>query len=249
VAEPRLIEVASGERIYGTSPIDVRFLYREIFEWGSYRGLALPERPLVVDAGANVGLFTLFLKRQCPDARVLAFEPVPQLAEAARRNVAHFGLTDVTVHTIALGAAPASAVRLRHYPLRPSGSSLVLDDQTALQRISTGWLSPRVNDRLYRSREVTVDVVPLSRYLPDRRRVDLLKIDVVGVELDVLHGVTDAQWQRVDQVVVDVQEQDGRVGAVSRVLSGHGMTVTVGQSSAAAGDGVNFLVRGRRDRQ
>lgn len=242
----RLIDVATGVRIYGTSPTDVRFLYREIFEWGSYRDIDLPDRPLVIDAGANVGVFTLYVKHLRPDAEILAFEPVTELAAAVAQNLDHRGLDGVTVHNVALGAASVDSVRFRHYPLRPSGSSLFLEDQTRLKELSTGWLSPRLTERMYRGREINVSVAPLSEFLPADRQVDLLKVDVVGAELDLFAGIADAQWPLIDHVIVDAQDVDGRVAAVCDVLAAHGMTTSVRQNERAAGDGVNFLVHGHQ---
>lgn len=243
---PKLIDVTEDLRLYGTSAMDVRFLYKEIFECGSYRGLDLPEHPFIVDAGANVGVFSWFMKRQRPAAEILAFEPVPEVAQAARMNVEHLGLDKVTVHTVALGAASAEARTMRYYPLRPSGSSVSVADQVGLRERSAAWAPTRLNDRMYRGREIDVPVAPLSGFLPDDRRVDLLKIDVVGAELEVFAGLADRHWSAVDYVVVDAQNIDGRLQAVRAALEGRGFTVELRQNSAAAGDGLNFLVHGRR---
>ncbi|MGA8116444.1 MAG: FkbM family methyltransferase [Actinocatenispora sp.] len=242
----RLTEVGDGVSLYATSAPDARFLYREIFEWGSYRSARLPSDPLVVDAGANVGVFTLFVKRMRPDAEIVAFEPVEDLAAALRANVAHFGLSGVTVHTTGLGGEFRRAVPFRHYPLRPSGSSLFREDQDALKKLSARWMPSRLNERMYRGREITVDIAPLSSFLPPDRAVDLLKVDVVGAELDVFAGIDDDQWPRIRQVVVDVQDVAGRATRVREILEAHGMSTGVGRNDAAAEDGVNVLVHGQR---
>jgi FkbM family methyltransferase len=243
---PKLIDVAEDLRMYGTSAIDVRFLYKEIFECGSYRNVVLPEHPFIVDAGANVGVFTLFMKRLHPDAEILAFEPVPEVAEAARLNVEHFDLDRVTVHTVALGEADVAARTLRHYPLRPSGSSVSLTDQTGLKVRSADWAPTRLNERMYRGREIDVEVARLSAFLRDDQRIDLLKIDVVGAELDVFAGLDETHWPLVDYIIVDAQNVDGRLDEVRMVLETHGFTFELTQNSAAAGDGLNFLIHGRR---
>jgi FkbM family methyltransferase len=246
MAAPRLIEVVDGVKIYGTSPIDVRFLYKEIFERGSYRDVQLPARPFVIDAGANVGIFTLFVKRMRPDAVIQAFEPVAELAAAVRQNAVHFRLESVTVHEVALGASPVDSVRFRHYPLRPSGSSLLLEDQTELKELSTSWLSPRLNERMYRGREISVSVAPMSSFLSGDRCVDLLKVDVVGAELALFAGIADEQWPLIDQVIVDAQDVAGRLAAVRDLLRSRGMTTAVRQNPADSGGGINFVVHGRR---
>ena len=59
------------------------FIQREYdFDWGG-------ELERIVDAGANVGLATLYFKERFPRARIAAVEPHPGNAEAYRGNTAH----------------------------------------------------------------------------------------------------------------------------------------------------------------
>ena len=59
------------------------FIKREYdFDWGG-------ELERIVDAGANVGLATLYFKERFPRARIAAVEPHPGNAEAYRGNTAH----------------------------------------------------------------------------------------------------------------------------------------------------------------
>ena len=57
--------------------------------------------------------------------------------------------------------------------------------------------------------------------------VDLLKIDVEGAELEVMEGLDDADWRRVRQTVIEVQDLDGRLDAVRGILDAQGFEVTV----------------------
>jgi acyl carrier protein len=60
-------------------------------------------------------------------------------------------------------------------------------------------------------------------------RIDLLKIDVEKSELDVLKGVADSDWTKIDQIVVEVHDLNGRVARVSELLKSHGYWVAVEQ--------------------
>ena len=55
---------------------------------------------------------------------------------------------------------------------------------------------------------------------PDR--VDLLKIDAEGAELRVLRGVSAGDWPKIDQVVVEVHDLDGRLAEVRSLLQAAG---------------------------
>eukprot|EP00887_Chlorella_sp_A99_P007448 scaffold2.g7448.t1 len=100
---------------------------REVFQSRCYarHGLSLPPGAMVVDAGANVGLFTLFalLEWQPAAARVLAFEPVPLLAAALERNVQRHGLAD-RVMVVCCGLhAEEGSLPFTFYPRMPGNTT------------------------------------------------------------------------------------------------------------------------------
>lgn len=49
--------------------------------------IPLPENPLFIDLGANIGLSSLDIKKRFPDAKVIAYEPLPASCELIRLNV------------------------------------------------------------------------------------------------------------------------------------------------------------------
>ena len=64
------------------------------------------KRPLVIDAGANIGASSVYFALQYPAGRVVAIEPEKGNAELLRRNAE--GL-DIVVREAALGAEPGEA--------------------------------------------------------------------------------------------------------------------------------------------
>lgn len=64
------------------------------------------KRPLVVDAGANIGASSVYFALQYPSGRVVAIEPEKGNADLLRRNSE--GL-DIVVREAALGAEPGTA--------------------------------------------------------------------------------------------------------------------------------------------
>lgn len=77
---------------------------------------------------------------------------------------------------------------------------------------------------------VTCPQRTLSSILPELdppvEVIDLLKIDVEGAELSVLRGISDSDWERVRQVVLEVETKDLRE-AVCELLKSHGFDVQV----------------------
>lgn len=243
---PALISVDERLEVYATSSIDANFLYREIFAFDGYGDPELGTNPFVVDVGANIGMFLLRTKLRHPDAEILAFEPMPDLAECVRRNVAHHNLTDVTFHQVALGESTRRDVRFTYFPLLPSGSTRYPQRQEALKAVMAQSFPPRTLQRMYRGREIRVDVERISDLLGAPRPIQLLKIDTSGSELEVLSGLDAAHWDMVQRIILDVQDVEGRVSAVRDALADRGLNPDVRPAKMAAGDGLNFVIEGRR---
>jgi hypothetical protein len=58
----------------------------------------------------------------------------------------------------------------------------------------------------------------------------LLKVDAQSSELDVLLGIENQDWPKIQQVVVEVHNWDGRLEKISTLLKKHGLSkITVEQ--------------------
>lgn len=133
----------------------------------------------VVDVGANHGLFTIeALEFIRPGGRVHAFEPAPATRELFETNLKANGMeADVRTFSAAVGAAPGEA-RLRIHDEWSGLNTLAARDITWLGR------------ELKADRIVSVPIVTLDAHAAEQGldRIDFLKIDVEGFELDVLKG-------------------------------------------------------------
>lgn len=130
----------------------------------------------------------------------------------------------------------------------------------AVQQKVPAWLAkaPRWVVRLAvkwraRQRERAVDVMcrvrRLSDVLREERvdRVDLLKIDVEGAELDVLLGIDAEDWAKVRCAVLEVHDVDGRLAAVEGLLRARGLAgVRRSQEAVFEGTDVYTVVATRR---
>ena len=122
----------------------------------------------VVEAGANIGIYTLQLSRLVgPEGRVIAFEPDPHLFACLSGNIRRAEVRNVELHPCALGSAPGT--------------------------ISLAWDGVNSGDtHLTRQVKTGATQVQLAR-LDDvlaGRRIDFFKLDVQGWELEVLLGAT-----------------------------------------------------------
>jgi len=139
----------------------------------------------VVDVGANVGLYTLFMAGLVgPTGRVIAFEPDPELVEMLRENCAANRFTNVEIHNCALGAEPDRLV-LHRLTLNSGENHLGSMERGAFRR------------------PVEVVVATFDSLLPDVRP-DFVKVDVQGWELKVLKGMKQALTASRPRVFVEL---------------------------------------------
>ncbi len=125
-----------------------------------------------VDVGASVGLHTLALARAIgPAGKLHAFEAEPRLEPFLRRTLNANGLHFVDLRILAVGAEHGEAVF--HVARTIGHSSLYALGSAAEVR-----------------EEVKVQLRTLDELIPEGTKVDVIKIDVEGAELDVIKGAT-----------------------------------------------------------
>ncbi|MEP3036164.1 MAG: FkbM family methyltransferase, partial [Pseudoruegeria sp.] len=82
-------------------------------------------------------------------------------------------------------------------------------------------LGPLGLSHIYRKKEhIRCPLFSLSQIIADTgiSKIDFLKIDTEGAELDVLDGLTPQDWKMVKQVAIEVQDKDGRLKKIKRRL-------------------------------
>ncbi len=246
MAAPQLVGLDDGLQVFASSNIEARFLYQEIFRDGCYDPVDLREQPFVIDAGANIGLFALFVKLRCPGAEILAFEPSPETAAILRQNIGLHRLSGVTVREVALGSSAEQDAPFVYYPALPGNSTRYPELTGSAKTVLGRAFSPRVAERLFRGRQISVPVERLSAFLAAGRPVNLVKIDVEGAELDVLRGIDAAHWPLIRHAIVEVTDHGDQLAAVCDLLGRHGLETTVGHSPRADTDLPTHIVHADR---
>ena len=152
--------------------------------------------PVVIDGGANIGMFSLATLRDHPDARITAFEPDPRIAAMLKENLANNNAAQVAIVIAALGPADGE---MSFAPDGQAGGALV------------AGVAP-----------MRVRAVTLSQYLTDE--VDFLKLNIEGAELDVLREAAASNClRRVRAMVIEYHGWPGgeqRLGPLLDLLNG-----------------------------
>jgi FkbM family methyltransferase len=132
------------------------------------------EGDVFFDLGANFGFYSCYVLPLCgKSGEVHAFEANPSLIPHLRRSIElNRGYGNINLNALAVGS--------------DSGVSLPL---YGTDRIGCSSLYP--HEWLDRDSTVQVPVVTIDEYVLEKRirRIDVMKIDIEGAELDALHGM------------------------------------------------------------
>jgi FkbM family methyltransferase len=246
---------ALAGRLSHPDPTQLFFQVSEIAGDLTYlqHGVTVDEGDVVLDVGANFGVAAVFFATQCGAGLVHSFEPVRPNFEILRANVA--GLPACVAHEQGLSRA-AGRVPITYYPGAAAMSGLYADPDRDRSTVRTalcnlGASGEEAEQRLegrYEPQTLSCELVTLSSVLRTERldHVDLLKIDVERAELDVLAGIDEPDWARIEQVVMEVHDDHGRLAVVAEALGARGFQVTPGQDPAMHGTSVRMLYATRR---
>ena len=155
------------EYLHGIDEIFIEEIYKQ----------QLPENAFVLDCGANIGLSVIYLKKICPSAMIIAFEPDKLNFELLQMNIKSHGLEKVELKNEA-----------------------VWKEDTMLNFESEGTMGSKIGSQEKGDNGNLVKAIRLKDYI--NRRIDFLKIDIEGAEFDVMMDIQD-KLNFVDKLFVE----------------------------------------------
>ena len=173
-----IVPTVYGFRI-NVNPASDKGVDAEINLYGTYElgtahilGNILEEGDSFIDAGANIGFFSLMASKMVASSgKVYSFEPFPESLELLNANIKLNGIENISVFDFALGSAH-SEERIYPEPENRGGSSLVKNEYSD------------------EDGSVMVSVKPLAEIseIINDDSIKAIKVDVEGWELEVLKG-------------------------------------------------------------
>ena len=169
---------------------DVLSKYMEIFVRECYTGGGFYQPRLgdvVMDVGANIGVFALYLQHLARGVSLHCFEPASSTRARLQNNLDINDLNQwVRVHPIGVSDA---------------NQTLVLHANAFSGRRST--VAPV--DRSSGDGDESIECVSLGEavHRTGANRISLLKIDVEGAEVDILKESDPLTWNRIDRVALE----------------------------------------------
>ena len=224
---------------------ETEYIYNEVFVLQAYlrHGISINDGDCIVDAGANIGLFTVFANRLACGLRTIALEPNPAAFACLAANAEAWGESvQCLPHGLSRENGTAQLTCFQGLSLlsgfhadaaieREVVKSYVLNQEpaSALDERHAADLSALLDTRL-QSATVTAQLRTLSSVIAEEgiERIDLLKVNVEKSELDVLLGIDPADWPRIRQLVVEVDQREN-LAPIADLLERQGFEFLVEQ--------------------
>lgn len=144
------------------------------------------KNPVIVDVGANTGNHLVYFAKVMTAAKVIPIEFHPGAIELLKRNIFLNQLSNVDLSKLgyAVGKIPGKSTLVEH----PAGD-LCLNEVLASE---TG----------------EIEILPLDELVQEP--IDLIKIDVEGLEIDVLEGAKQILLKYQPDVIIEVRRNNQR---------------------------------------
>ncbi|MBY0383837.1 FkbM family methyltransferase [bacterium] len=168
-------------KILGTTNIDCHLqdhIQRQIYFFGAYEPIEsyllkslLEPDDVVVDAGANIGFYTMLISSSLKQGRVISFEPVPRNFEILKHNIS---------------LSPQSKyIEIHNKGLWFKKDQLEFSLETSMEDNIGSYTAGKVSTSLAQHR---CEVIPLDDLFQSINRLDFVKMDIEGAELSALRG-------------------------------------------------------------
>lgn len=181
----------SGIEINYFQPYEVLKTYQEIFVEGIYQFQSIHKQPIIIDAGANIGISTLYFSKQYPTASIHAFEPDEKVLIALKNNMHDNACNNVTIHTKA-----------------------VWTKDTILSFDKKGSEGSHISE----AGNSKVQAIDFANFLASFQYIDFLKMDIEGAEWDVVLHIAN-QLPKIQHFFLEYHGKNNETHKLQTLLS------------------------------
>jgi FkbM family methyltransferase len=142
--------------------------YDEIFKHEIYKFETKKKQITIIDCGANIGLATIYFRKNFPAAKIEAFEPDPNIFKSMKENILNLGYDDIVLRNEA-----------------------VSDHEDLVDFYQEGGHSGMIVQATTSEKIVSVKAIRLKDVLRNYDNITFLKIDIEGHESNVIPDIAE----------------------------------------------------------
>ena len=208
-------------------------------------GISIKENDTIIDVGANIGVLGVRLSKKFKNINIYSFEPIPIIHNVLAKN-AEISLNK-NFKTFRVGISNKNEeINFTYYPNSPALStskpeiweknndSFLAAVEGSITNVTVKFWWAKLIPNFFipliakylkaNQQQVQSQVITLSNFIEMKeiKKIDLLKIDCEGEELNVLQGIKKNHWKKIKSVVMEVYEIDNSFELAKNILSTNG---------------------------
>ncbi len=172
-------------------------IQRQIYFFGAYEPIEsfllhylLEEEDIIVDAGANIGFYTLLMAQTVKSGKVFGFEPVPKNFQTLKHNIS----LSPHIHKI----------QIQNNGLWHEKDLLQFSLDESMEDNVGSFTAGKVEHALTRE---ACEVFPLDDFCKDFIKLDFIKMDIEGAELSALKGAQKTIERLRPQFLIEINRK------------------------------------------
>ena len=133
----------------------------------------IKEDTTIIDVGANIGIYSLYFSKKYPSCQVFSYEPVSSVFKSLKKSATINGLTNLNPYLLAVGSECSET------------EIYAATEATYNKGLSSIMKNFDLNETYVKEK---INVIALDSHIKKYNRVSFIKIDVQGLEKNVLDG-------------------------------------------------------------
>lgn len=195
-----ILSLKLGTHVVNIRECDAWFssqVYHHIFkekEHLEFEGFTGENTHTILDLGANIGLYALAIKDVNPDCQIICLEPNPHAFELLQKNISANNLHNI----VALNKGAAQTSGSFVMKILKEGTAYCGKYLDEIKKEFRKWIKP---DRIISLPIETLSIPDICvEYALDK--IDILKMDVEGMEFEILEGCVEI-FPKIKRIVVE----------------------------------------------
>lgn len=182
----------------------------------------VPQKPVIIDIGANIGLFEVLMLSKRPEANILAYEPFADNVKLLRNmmadNPTYSNKVKVFQKAVTDKENEETTLYVKHSDGQSSIASIFEDFDPRNKNITT------------------VVTTTLTAIINENKidSVDVLKMDCEGAEYPILYSTPNSILKKIKLILIEVHDLDKKqknFPSLSTFLSSNGFTIKANKTN------------------
>ncbi|MFX0012750.1 MAG: FkbM family methyltransferase [Candidatus Hermodarchaeota archaeon] len=269
------VTLPNGDIISCLDKLTALDIYDEIYIENDYLryGIQVADNDVVFDIGANIGLFSRYMTTQAENLRIFTFEPVPIIFDVLEKNLRNL---PAEIKNYNVGLAEKEDITKIHYYPKVSADSAIVEFDWDLkvnqflrnyEEMVVGFIPgakyiPKFMrksfikmglKRMYKSKLLPCKLRAVSDIIQENNlnTINLMKIDAENYEFQVLSGINESDWDKIQQISMEVHEHveggENLLNKLGEMLEYKGFNVKKERDSRFGSMGV-FMLYAKRSK-